>query len=73
MKIPKQKVAKVNGRLKQLEIREESLVVKQYKLHVDSQRQSLIIRKLRSHVQPDTFKGICAEINGMTDEQIAAT
>lgn len=73
MKIPKRKAVKADGRIRQVEIREESLAVRQYKMHVDSQRQSLIVRKLKQHVAHDTFKSICAEVGSMTDEQVAAS
>lgn len=73
MKMPKRRTVKADGRIKQVEIREQSLAVKQYKMHVDSQRQSLIARKLKAHVSPEIFKAICSEVYGMTDEQIAAT
>lgn len=73
MKIPKRKAVKVDGRIKQLDAREESLAVRKYKMHVDSQRQKLIMRKLKQHVAHDTFKAICAEVGNMTDEQVAAS
>lgn len=73
MKIPKRKAIKADGRIKQVEIREESLAVRKYKMHIDSQRQSLIVRKLKQHVAHDTFKAICAEVGSMTDEQVAAS
>lgn len=73
MKIPKRRAVKADGRIRQVEIREESLAVRQYKMHVDSQRQSLIVRKLKKHVAPETFKAICSEVANMTDEQVAAT
>lgn len=73
MKIPKRKAIKADSRIKQVEIREESLATKQYKMHIDSQRQHLIIRKLKQNIAHDTFKEICAEVGNMSDEQVAAT
>lgn len=73
MKIPKRKAIKADGRIKQVEIREESLAIKQYKMHVDSQRKSLIVRKLKKHVTAETFKAVCKEVSDMTDEQVAAS
>lgn len=73
MKIPKRKAVKADGRIRQVEIREESLAVRKYKMHVDSQRQNLIVRKLKKHVAPEVFKSICSEVAEMTDEQVAAT
>lgn len=69
LKIPKRKV---DGRAKDFAIREASLEVKKYKLRVASQRQHLIVRKLRQHVPADTFQAICTEVGNMTDEQVAA-
>lgn len=73
MKIPKRKAVKVDGRIRQVEIREESLAIRQYKMHIDSKRQHLIVKYLRDVVDPDVFMNICKIVNGMTDEQIEAS
>lgn len=63
---------KLSGHMKQLEEQVGALKVKLYKRQIEAQRESLLVKAFKQHVDPATFKALCEQFNGLTDEQIEA-
>lgn len=64
--------SKLPRRVQQLEEHVSGLKVKLYLRNIESQRQSLLVKAFKQHVDPSTFNALCRQFNSLTDEQIEA-